>query len=184
MENEKAVGQFYDGTRYVDYEVLYRNYSNVEWSEWPKIYDVIRNIEKAGSVSWKYPQNPLIHLMMFLNNYLLERKVKEKMQLEWYNDDHDVLVEKKGEDVPDFIDESGKTYELKQGNSFERAMNVKTWRNADVKLFYNTDDNTLYYYHGNMDCFEKISEFRSAFVNIKRYRDTESKIRYKFNLYY
>lgn len=184
MIEEKAVGYYEDGTRYVDYEVLYRNCLNVEWSEWPKIYEIMRNVEESGSPSWKYPFNPLMHLVQFMNNYLLEKKVKEKLQLEWNNNDHAVLVEKAGSDVPDYIDKAGSTYELKQGNGFERAANIRNWHNADIKLFYNTGDKTLYYYHSKIGNFEKICELRAEYVDINRYRIIELKIRNKFDLHY
>lgn len=183
MVEEKAVG-VRDGKRYIDYEVLYRNFLNEDWSEWPEIYEIVRNIEESGSSSYTFTFAPLLHLMQFLNNYLLESKVKEKLNLDWYNEDHEVLFEQLGKDAPDFIDENGTTYELKQRKNFLDAARIRNWHHADKKLLYCTGDNTLYYYHSHLGKFEKICELRAPYVDFNRYRVVELRIRNKFNLHY
>lgn len=177
MMEEKAVGYFEDGTRYVDYEVLYRNCLNPNWSEWKEVIDVMRSIEEKGSKSYVYPNSPIKHLLQFLNNYLVERKIVDISNLEWLKNDHDKLTEKKGDAVPDFVNKNGVTYELKSGKNIENAALIRNWYGADRKLFYCTSDNNLYLYDSDKNSFKIIKRgLRAPYINIRRFDNLEAQI--------
>ena len=157
----------------VNYDELYENAYNKEWNGWKNLGEVMEEIESNGSRSWKYADSKVKHALNFLNGYLLEKRVKEKLHLEWNEDDHEELFAKGGEiGVPDFKDADGETYELKERWSFEDAMKCR-WNGADHCLLHLKTDNTLYEYNPVLNCFDKICYLRASFVDIKRYPYTD-----------
>lgn len=177
MLEEKAVGYLQDGTRYVDYEVLFRNCLNPNWSGWKDVIDVMRSIEEKGSRSFKYPDSPVKHVLQFLNNYLVERKIVQCSNLKFVRNDHNYLTEKRGDRIPDFVNEKGITFELKSGRMLEQAEKVKDWYGAKRKLFYCTGNDTLYIYHKESNTFDVVkTNLRAPYINIKRFDNIEAQI--------
>lgn len=161
--------------KFVDYEELFENALNYRWNGWPNAYNVMKSVEEKGSKSYVYYYSTLKHLLQFLNNYLVEQRVKNKLGLEFNGDDHERFYDKLGDKAPDFIDKDGKTYELKSGRTIEVAARVKNWYDADVRLFYCTGNDILYEYKRD-GSFERITELKAPYINIKLYDNIERNI--------
>lgn len=152
----------------VDYEEFYSNVYNKEWCGWKNLGDIMKIIEDSGSKSIAYPNSKVKHALNFLNNYLVEIRVKELMHLNWYDSTHEFLYAKVGEAKPDFKNNNGESYELKQRWSLYDATKCN-WYNADHKLLLLKSDNSLYEYFSKECRFEKICYLRAPFIDIKRY---------------
>lgn len=160
--------------KYVNYEELLANIFNKNWTGWKNFYEVITEVEEKGSKSKIHKDSKILHGIEFLNNYLLEKRVKEILGLDFLGDDHEVLYAKRGDCIPDFINkETGKTYELKTRWHFEDAMKLN-WYDADYCLFYHKFTNTLYQYFPNDKSFAPIKYLRCYYINTKKYPYTDS----------
>lgn len=167
--------------RFVDYEELFENALNYRWQGWKNAYEVMKSVEEQDSRSFVFPNSTIKHLLQFLNNYMVEKRVKDKLKLKWNSDDHDKFYEKKGEQKADFIDADGRTYELKSRRTFESAQKIMNWYGADVRLIYCTGNDTLYEYKQD-ESFEKICELKAPYVNLLRYDNIERNIKEYWNL--
>lgn len=170
IKEREAFGVTEDGVEYVNLQAVYENCRNVNWSGWQRAYEIIKAVEDAGSVSRNYPDSPLSHLLNFTNNYLLERKICSLYKLKFLDDTHDKLLKTCGKNIPDFVDDEGRTYELKTGKSLGGLKDIHNWRNADRKLFYSALDNSLYIISKDGLSFRKIDTFVAPYVNIKAFR--------------
>ena len=56
-------------------------------------------------------------MYLFLNNYWLEEAVRKALDLSYKSNDHMAIYDYSGLNMPDFVDDKGVTYELKQGKS-------------------------------------------------------------------
>lgn len=157
-----------DNLMKVDYDELHRNVFNKDWSGWSNVYAVITQIEQKGSKSRRHPDSKILHVLEFLNAHLLEERVREVLHLDYLAEDHAYLYAKRGDNVPDFVNSFGLTYELKSRWNFSDARFVN-WYDADVCLFYCKSDNTLYRYEPKTNEFLRLKYIRSEYVDTKIY---------------
>lgn len=126
----------------VNYEEWFNNRNNADWSGWKDVKYIESTVGKS-----RYCDNWLQHSICFLNNYLMEKYVKDFLGLDYYGDDHLEWREGKGNNLPDFIDnKTKKTYEFKQMKDFMSLETIpeRDWHNADVRLIYTRIDGRLY----------------------------------------
>ena len=152
----------------ISYDELYANAYNKSWSGWKKLGKIMEIVERLGSKSRNYPYSKVKHALNFLNTHLVEKRVKDKLHLNWNGEDHDGIYVKRGDAFPDFVDANGETYELKERWSFEEAMKCDYY-GADHCLLHLKSDNCLYEYNPVLNCFDKICLLRAPYVDIKRY---------------
>ena len=158
----------------VKYEEFYRNVNNKNWSGWKNLGEVMTEVERQGSKSFKYSDSKVKHALNFLNSWLLETRVKDVLGLQFFGDDHDGIYPRRGDaNKPDFIDEKGITYELKERWNLDEAYNIY-WGNCDACLLHIKGINVLYRYYPETGEAVKICNLRAAFVNIKNYRFTDA----------
>lgn len=123
---------------YKDFE---QNAFNPTWSGWRTLIEIEKKLKPS-----KYYNDPISHMYLFLNNYWLEEAVRKELNLSYRNTDHIAIYDYCGLNIPDFIDEKGITYELKQGKDLNslRLIAEKDWHNCQIKLFYSRMDKCLY----------------------------------------
>lgn len=123
---------------YKDFE---QNAFNPTWSGWRTLIEIEKKLKPS-----KYYNDPISHMYLFLNNYWLEEAVRKELNLSYRNTDHIAIYDYCGLNIPDFIDEKGITYELKQGKDLNslRLIAERDWHNCQIKLFYSRMDKCLY----------------------------------------
>ena len=123
---------------YKDFE---QNAFNPTWSVWRTLIEIEKKLKPS-----KYYNDPISHMYLFLNNYWLEEAVRKELNLSYRNTDHIAIYDYCGLNIPDFIDEKGITYELKQGKDLNslRLIAERDWHNCQIKLFYSRMDKRLY----------------------------------------
>lgn len=162
--------------RFINYKELYKNAYNPKWNGWNELKDIMDSIERKGSRSIKHSNSKVLHAFEFLNNYFVEEKVKEILQLNYLGDDHEVLYDKVGAtNIPDFIDNNGETYELKSRWSTDDVYRIN-WNGADHCLFYYKAENKLYEYYPKYDNYRFIASFRARYINTKNYPYTDNQL--------
>ena len=125
----------------VDYNEFARNVFNPEWTGWK----TVALIEKKCYPSRVY-KGVIQHAICFLNNWFLEQKVKDYLNLDYISDDHERWYATRGTNIPDFKDKNGVTYELKQGRYFDGVYSIPDcdWHKCNVRLYYARETQTLY----------------------------------------
>lgn len=123
---------------YKDFE---QNAFNPTWSGWRTLIEIEKKLKPS-----KYYNDPISHMYLFLNNYWLEEAVRKELNLSYRNTDHIAIYDYCGLNLPDFVDEKGITYELKQGKDLQSLQLIanKDWHNCQIKLFYSRMDKCLY----------------------------------------
>lgn len=123
---------------YKDFE---QNAFNPTWSGWRTLIEIEKKLKPS-----KYYNDPISHMYLFLNNYWLEEAVRKELNLSYRNTDHIAIYDYCGLNLPDFVDEKGITYELKQGKSLESLQMIaeRDWHDCKIKLFYSRMDKRLY----------------------------------------
>lgn len=123
---------------YKDFE---QNAFNPTWSGWKTLIEIEKKLKPS-----KYYSDPISHMYLFLNNYWLEEAVRKELNLSYRNTDHIAIYDYCGLNLPDFVDEKGITYELKQGKDLNslRLIAERDWHNCQIKLFYSRMDKRLY----------------------------------------
>ena len=123
---------------YKDFE---QNAFNPTWSGWRTLIEIEKKLKPS-----KYYNDPISHMYLFLNNYWLEEAVRKELNLSYRNTDHIAIYDYCGLNLPDFVDEKGITYELKQGKDLQslQLISAKDWHNCQIKLFYSRMDKCLY----------------------------------------
>ena len=123
---------------YKDFE---QNAFNPTWSGWKTLIEIEKKLKPS-----KYYNDPISHMYLFLNNYWLEEAVRKELNLSYRNTDHIAIYDYCGLNLPDFVDEKGITYELKQGKDLQslRLIAESDWHNCQIKLFYSRMDKRLY----------------------------------------
>ena len=123
---------------YKDFE---QNAFNPTWSGWRTLIEIEKKLKPS-----KYYNDPISHMYLFLNNYWLEEAVRKELNLSYRNTDHIAIYDYCGLNLPDFVDEKGITYELKQGKDLNslRLIAGRDWHDCQIKLFYSRMDKRLY----------------------------------------
>ena len=123
---------------YKDFE---QNAFNPTWSGWRTLIEIEKKLKPS-----KYYNDPISHMYLFLNNYWLEEAVRKELNLSYRNTDHIAIYDYCGLNLPDFVDEKGITYELKQGKDIQSLQLIaeKDWHDCQIKLFYSRMDKCLY----------------------------------------
>ena len=123
---------------YKDFE---QNAFNPYWSGWKTLIEIEKKLKPS-----KYYNDPISHMYLFLNNYWLEEAVRKELNLSYRNTDHIAIYDYCGLNLPDFVDEKGITYELKQGKDLNslRLIAERDWHDCQIKLFYSRMDKCLY----------------------------------------
>ena len=123
---------------YKDFE---QNAFNPTWSGWRTLIEIEKKLKPS-----KYYSDPISHMYLFLNNYWLEEAVRKELNLSYRNTDHIAIYDYCGLNLPDFVDEKGITYELKQGKDLQSLQLIaeRDWHDCQIKLFYSRMDKRLY----------------------------------------
>lgn len=123
---------------YKDFE---QNAFNPTWSGWKTLIEIEKKLKPS-----KYYNDPISHMYLFLNNYWLEEAVRKELNLSYRNTDHIAIYDYCGLNLPDFVDEKGITYELKQGKDLNSLQLIaeRDWHDCQIKLFYSRMDKRLY----------------------------------------
>lgn len=123
---------------YKDFE---QNAFNPTWSGWRTLIEIEKKLKPS-----KYYNDPISHMYLFLNNYWLEEAVRKELNLSYRNTDHIAIYDYCGLNLPDFVDEKGITYELKQGKDLQSLQMIaeRDWHDCKIKLFYSRMDKCLY----------------------------------------
>lgn len=108
-----------------------------EWDQWKKCIYIAANIPGT-----EVPCTIDEKIWRFVNNWQKECAVAKALGIKFYNETHDYFHSGGGSPLPDFIDEKGKTYELK--NTKKYAYDDKHWWGADTHLYYNGYEGILY----------------------------------------
>lgn len=132
---------FNENLKRVYYKDFEQNAFNPYWSGWKTLIEIEKKLKPS-----KYYNDPISHMYLFLNNYWLEEAVRKELNLSYRNTDHIAIYDYCGLNLPDFVDEKGITYELKQGKDLNslRLIAERDWHNCQIKLFYSRMDKRLY----------------------------------------
>ena len=132
---------FNENLKRVYYKDFEQNAFNPTWSGWRTLIEIEKKLKPS-----KYYTDPISHMYLFLNNYWLEEAVRKELNLSYRNTDHIAIYDYCGLNLPDFVDEKGITYELKQGKDLQslRLIAERDWHNCQIKLFYSRMDKRLY----------------------------------------
>ena len=132
---------FNENLKRVYYKDFEQNAFNPTWSGWRTLIEIEKKLKPS-----KYYNDPISHMYLFLNNYWLEEAVRKELNLSYRNTDHIAIYDYCGLNLPDFVDEKGITYELKQGKDLQSLQLIanKDWHNCQIKLFYSRMDKCLY----------------------------------------
>lgn len=132
---------FNENLKRVYYKDFEQNAFNPTWSGWKTLIEIEKKLKPS-----KYYNDPISHMYLFLNNYWLEEAVRKELNLSYRNTDHIAIYDYCGLNLPDFVDEKGITYELKQGKDLNslRLIAERDWHNCQIKLFYSRMDKRLY----------------------------------------
>ena len=132
---------YIDNLKRVYYKDFEQNAFNPSWNGWKVLIEIEKKLKPS-----KYYNDPISHMYLFLNNYWLEEAVRKALNLRYRTTDHNAIYDYSGLNLPDFVDEIGVTYELKQGKSLESLERIAAtdWHNCKVRLFYSRMDKCLY----------------------------------------
>ena len=132
---------FTEKLKRVYYKDFEQNAFNPTWSGWRTLIEIEKKLKPS-----KYYNDPISHMYLFLNNYWLEEAVRKELNLSYRNTDHIAIYDYCGLNLPDFVDEKGITYELKQGKDLQSLQLIaeKDWHDCQIKLFYSRMDKCLY----------------------------------------
>ena len=132
---------FNENLKRVYYKDFEQNAFNPTWSGWRTLIEIEKKLKPS-----KYYNDPISHMYLFLNNYWLEEAVRKELNLSYRNTDHIAIYDYCGLNLPDFIDDKGITYELKQGKDLNslRLIAERDWHDCQIKLFYSRMDKRLY----------------------------------------
>lgn len=132
---------FNENLKRVYYKDFEQNAFNPTWSGWRTLIEIEKKLKPS-----KYYNDPISHMYLFLNNYWLEEAVRKELNLSYRNTDHIAIYDYCGLNLPDFVDEKGITYELKQGKDLNslRLIAERDWHDCQIKLFYSRMDKCLY----------------------------------------
>lgn len=132
---------FTENLKRVYYKDFEQNAFNPTWSGWRTLIEIEKKLKPS-----KYYNDPISHMYLFLNNYWLEEAVRKELNLSYRNTDHIAIYDYCGLNLPDFVDEKGITYELKQGKDLQslRLIAERDWHDCQIKLFYSRMDKCLY----------------------------------------
>ena len=132
---------FTENLKRVYYKDFEQNAFNPTWSGWRTLIEIEKKLKPS-----KYYNDPISHMYLFLNNYWLEEAVRKELNLSYRNTDHIAIYDYCGLNLPDFVDEKGVTYELKQGKDLQSLQLIanKDWHDCQIKLFYSRMDKCLY----------------------------------------
>ena len=132
---------FNENLKRVYYKDFEQNAFNPTWSGWRTLIEIEKKLKPS-----KYYNDPISHMYLFLNNYWLEEAVRKELNLSYRNTDHIAIYDYCRLNLPDFVDEKGITYELKQGKDLQslRLIAERDWHNCQIKLFYSRMDKRLY----------------------------------------
>ena len=132
---------FTENLKRVYYKDFEQNAFNPTWSGWRTLIEIEKKLKPS-----KYYNDPISHMYLFLNNYWLEEAVRKELNLSYRNTDHIAIYDYCGLNLPDFVDEKGITYELKQGKDLQSLQLIadKDWHDCQIKLFYSRMDKCLY----------------------------------------
>lgn len=132
---------FNENLKRVYYKDFEQNAFNPTWSGWRTLIEIEKKLKPS-----KYYNDPISHMYLFLNNYWLEEAVRKELNLSYRNTDHIAIYDYCGLNLPDFVDEKGITYELKQGKDLQslRLIAERDWHDCQIKLFYSRMDKRLY----------------------------------------
>ena len=132
---------FTENLKRVYYKDFEQNAFNPTWSGWRTLIEIEKKLKPS-----KYYNDPISHMYLFLNNYWLEEAVRKELNLSYRNTDHIAIYDYCGLNLPDFVDEKGITYELKQGKDLQslQLIAAKDWHDCQIKLFYSRMDKCLY----------------------------------------
>ena len=132
---------FNENLKRVYYKDFEQNAFNPTWSGWRTLIEIEKKLKPS-----KYYSDPISHMYLFLNNYWLEEAVRKELNLSYRNTDHIAIYDYCGLNLPDFVDEKGITYELKQGKDLNslRLIAERDWHDCQIKLFYSRMDKCLY----------------------------------------
>ena len=132
---------FNENLKRVYYKDFEQNAFNPTWSGWKTLIEIEKKLKPS-----KYYNDPISHMYLFLNNYWLEEAVRKELNLSYRNTDHIAIYDYCGLNLPDFVDEKGITYELKQGKDLNslRLIAERDWHDCQIKLFYSRMDKRLY----------------------------------------
>ena len=132
---------FNENLKRVYYKDFEQNAFNPTWSGWRTLIEIEKKLKPS-----KYYNDPISHMYLFLNNYWLEEAVRKELNLSYRNTDHIAIYDYCGLNLPDFVDEKGITYELKQGKDLQSLQLIaeRDWHDCRIKLFYSRMDKCLY----------------------------------------
>ena len=132
---------FNENLKRVYYKDFEQNAFNPTWSGWRTLIEIEKKLKPS-----KYYNDPISHMYLFLNNYWLEEAVRKELNLSYRNTDHIAIYDYCGLNLPDFVDEKGITYELKQGKDLNslRLIAERDWHDCQIKLFYSRMNKCLY----------------------------------------
>ena len=132
---------FNENLKRVYYKDFEQNAFNPTWSGWKTLIEIEKKLKPS-----KYYNDPISHMYLFLNNYWLEEAVRKELNLSYRNTDHIAIYDYCGLNLPDFVDEKGITYELKQGKDLQSLQMIaeRDWHDCKIKLFYSRMDKCLY----------------------------------------
>ena len=132
---------FTENLKRVYYKDFEQNAFNPTWSGWRTWIEIEKKLKPS-----KYYTDPISHMYLFLNNYWLEEAVRKELNLSYRNTDHIAIYDYCGLNLPDFVDEKGITYELKQGKDLQSLQLIaeRDWHDCQIKLFYSRMDKCLY----------------------------------------
>ena len=132
---------FTENLKKVYYKDFEQNAFNPTWSGWRTLIEIEKKLKPS-----KYYNDPISHMYLFLNNYWLEEAVRKELNLSYRNTDHIAIYDYCGLNLPDFVDEKGMSYELRQGKDLQslQLIAAKDWHNCQIKLFYSRMDKCLY----------------------------------------
>ena len=132
---------FTENLKRVYYKDFEQNAFNPTWSGWRTLIEIEKKLKPS-----KYYNDPISHMYLFLNNYWLEEAVRKELNLSYRNTDHIAIYDYCGLNLPDFVDEKGITYELKQGKDLQSLQMIaeRDWHDCQIKLFYSRMDKCLY----------------------------------------
>ena len=132
---------FNENLKRVYYKDFEQNAFNPTWSGWRTLIEIEKKLKPS-----KYYNDPISHMYLFLNNYWLEEAVRKELNLSYRNTDHIAIYDYCGLNLPDFVDEKGITYELKQGKDLQSLQLIaeRDWHDCKIKLFYSRMDKCLY----------------------------------------
>ena len=146
----------------VSYKDFEQNAFNPCWSGWKTLIEIEKKLKPS-----KYYSDPISHMYLFLNNYWLEEAVRKALDLSYKSNDHMAIYDYSGLNMPDFVDDKGVTYELKQGKSLASLELIaeRDWHGCKVKLFYSRMDKCLYSNCGGAFNWHKLCSLDVKHIN-------------------